>query len=136
MRVVKLWGNPVTDEVLGDKLRSYCLAAGAVQRLKGSVYGLFGGRSIGMSTGVASAEQWMKKFGVDIEHIDQLEIIRRAESIAASDIEKGYSWLQNNLGSMANTGKAAPEHVKTQIRHYIATKNIIKDFFISIIPLF
>ena len=135
MRVVKLWGNPVTDEVLGDKLRSYCLAAGAVQRLKGSVYGLFGGRSIGMSTGVASAEQWMKKFGVDIEHIDQLEIIRRAESIAASDIEKGYSWLQNNLGSMANTGKAAPEHIKTQISHYLATKDIIKDLGLDFIGI-
>jgi hypothetical protein len=44
------------------------------------VYGLIGGRSIGMHTGTAPAVL-VSKFGLDVEHIDQSEIIRRAKLV-------------------------------------------------------
>ena len=56
---------------------AFLRAASAVNRLRGKTYGLFGGRSMGMYTAVPALDQWRREFGVDIEHIDQWEIVRR-----------------------------------------------------------
>jgi len=49
--------------------------------LKGQVDGLFGGRSMSMISWNVNPDLCMNLFGVDVEHIDQLEIMRRAEFI-------------------------------------------------------
>ncbi len=41
----KLWGNPLEAADLHATLSAYCRASAVIQRMKGSVYGLFGGRS-------------------------------------------------------------------------------------------
>ena len=46
--------------------------------------GLFGGRSLGIDTGTFDPMQWRSQFGVDVTHIDQLEIVRRADLVEAS----------------------------------------------------
>ena len=126
--LAKFWGAPEEEPAVAQELRRFCRATAAIQRLKGSVYALIGGRSIGMNTGAVSEETWMSQFGVDVEHIDQLEIVRRAGLVPDAEVNKGYHWLKEHLGHMAKVGKAAEEHVKTQIRHYIATKQILSDF--------
>ncbi|MBN1457387.1 MAG: hypothetical protein JW912_06020 [Sedimentisphaerales bacterium] len=131
LKSTKIWGNPLNEPQVFEKLSAFCRASGVIQRLKGSVYGLFGGRSIGMNTGVASAQQWMEKFGVDIEHIDQLEIIRRAKDADDTEVEKAYKWLCENSGRVCKTGKAQPEFAKGQIRHYLAIRSIINDLGID-----
>jgi L-fucose isomerase len=127
IRSKKIWGDPLQEESLLDSLSAFCRASGTIERMKGSVYGLFGGRSIGMNTGVVSTQQWMRKFGIDVEHIDQLEIVRRAEGLDADEVERAYAWLTEKAGKVSIEGKAAPEYVKGQIRHYIAIRSIIED---------
>lgn len=124
----KIWGNPLEEPRLLSELSAFCRASGVIERMKGSVYGLIGGRSIGMNTGVVNTQQWMEKFGIDVEHIDQLEIIRRAKEADKQEVERAYAWLTENTGKVSTEGKAAPQHVKEQIRHYIAVRSIIDDF--------
>ena len=131
----KLWGNPLEAADLHATLSAYCRASAVIQRMKGSVYGLFGGRSIGMNTGAVSNEQWMREFGIDVEHIDQLEIVRRAKSADEQEVERAYAWLCESMGSVSTEGKAAPEHVKEQIRHYIAMRSVIDDFGLDFVGL-
>ena len=80
-----------------------------------------------MNTGAVSTSQWMEEFGVDVEHIDQLDIIRRAKDVDEDEVERAYSWLCEKAGKVSTEGKAEPEHVKEQIRHYIAMRDIVKD---------
>lgn len=131
----KIWGNPLEEPNLQQTLSAFCRASGVIERLKGSVYGLFGGRSIGMNTGAVSNIQWMQEFGVDVEHIDQLEIVRRAKEIQQCDVDRAYTWLTEKMGSVSTEGKAEPSHVKEQIRHYMAMKQIIADFGLDFIGL-
>ncbi len=123
----KLWGDPLAEPDLLRTLSSFCRASGVIERMKGSVYGLFGGRSIGMNTGAVNPAGWMRKFGVDVESIDQLEIVRRAGSIEDKEADTAYRWLCENAGRVSTEGKAAPEHVKGQLKHYIAIREIVEE---------
>ena len=127
IKTTKIWGNPLEEPELFATLSAFCRAAGVIERLKGSVYGLFGGRSIGMNTGAVSHVDWMRRFGIDIEHIDQLQIVHRAGSVAEDEVERAYAWLTAHLGKVSTEGKAAPEQVKQQIRHYLAVREFIAE---------
>ena len=124
----KIWGNPLDEPQLLGRLSAFCRASGVIERMKGSVYGLIGGRSIGMNTGAISTSQWMEQFGVDVEHIDQLEIIRRAKEADDDEVERAYAWLIEKAGKVSTEGKAAPENVKEQIRHYIAVRSMVDSY--------
>jgi len=39
---------------------------------------------MGMYTAVGRTDEWMAKFGIDVEEIDQWEIVRRSELMPAS----------------------------------------------------
>ena len=80
---------------LGDKILPFLRAASAAARLRGQVFGLFGGRSLGIDTGTIDPMQWRRQFGVDVEHIDQLEIVRRAELIDRASEADMVDWLEN-----------------------------------------
>ena len=73
-------------------------------------YGLIGGRSLGMYSTTVSMQDWQEKFGVDVEHIDQLEIVRKAEEVDDAQVEKAYKWLTENVGKVEFNGP--PSHRK------------------------
>ena len=124
---MKIWGSPLDEPELQDSLSAFCRASGAIERMKGSVYGLIGGRSIGMNTGAVSTADWMALFGVDVEHIDQLEIIRRAKAVDEEEVDRAYGWMTEHMGRVSTDGKAAPDNVKEQIRHCLAVQDIADD---------
>ena len=67
------------------------------------------------------------KIRIDVEHIDQLEIVRKAEEVDEAQVEKAFNWLTENVGKIEYNGTSfTPEKLKTQIRHYEATKKIVK----------
>ncbi|MDR2900465.1 MAG: L-fucose/L-arabinose isomerase family protein [Treponema sp.] len=114
-------------EVL-EKIVRFAKCARVVTRLNGQKYGLIGGRSLGMYSATVSMQDWQQKFGVDIDHMDQSEIVRRAENIDNDQVEKAFSWLSENVGEIKYNGSSfTPEKLKTQIRHYEALKEIVKD---------
>jgi L-fucose/D-arabinose isomerase len=127
MSCEKIWGNVETDPVM-KKLMTFLRAAHAVTSLRGQVYGLIGGRSIGMVSGAASPDAWMRVFGVDVDHIDQLEIIRRAGIIEESKVDRALEWLAAVTGSIRyDQGKLTTDSLRMQIKCYIATKDLIAE---------
>ncbi len=52
----RIWGDIENPEIL-DKVMSFIHAAAAVKRLRGQMYGSFGGRPLGMYTTVAALDQ-------------------------------------------------------------------------------
>ncbi len=116
------------DPGLADMVLPIFRAGMVRNRLKGSVFGYFGGRSIGIDTSQFDAMQWRKQFGVDAEHIDQLEIIRIAETIDQSRIDKMRIWIEENAKEVLyNDTKLTKEKFDFQIACYLATKDIIAE---------
>jgi len=124
----RVWGDIAEDQHLLRRVLAFCRAARVVNTLRGQTYGLIGGRSLGMYTAVSDLRQWQHIFGVDVEHVDQLEIVRLAEEVSETEAEKGLRWLEDNIGKIHYDGKKlTPEKLKYQVRCYEATKRIIAE---------
>lgn len=129
----KVWGN-VADENVFERIMAFLRAAHAVTCLKGQVYGLFGGRSIGMGSGAVSPDVWMRQFGVDIEHIDQLEILRRARMVPPEQTEKALQWLEARVGAIEyDDKKLTRKSLGLQANCYIALKALIAERGLSFV---
>ena len=110
------------------KTLPFIRAASTAVGLRGKVFGLFGGRSLGIDTGSIDPMQWRRMFGVDVEHIDQLEIIRRAELIDEGPVGDTVKWLTQHVNSIDyDKTVLTPEKLAYQIRCYLATKEIIAE---------
>jgi L-fucose isomerase len=110
-----------------NKVLAFARCARAASRLKGQKYGLIGGRSLGMYSATVSMQHWQKKFGIDIEHIDQSEIVRIAETVPQAQVDEALAWLKENVGSIQfDDDRLTEEKLQTQIRHYEATKRIVR----------
>jgi L-fucose isomerase len=124
----KVFRDHYDSPELAVKILPFARAAAAKARLNGSVFGYFGGRSIGIDTSQFDAMQWRKEFGVDAEHIDQSEIIFRAESIEQSRVDKMRSWIEGTAKEVVyNDTKMTREKFDFQIACYLATKDICRD---------
>ncbi len=111
--------------VFEDRLLPYFRAASARARLRGRVMGLYGGRSLGIDTGTFDPMQWRSQFGVDVDHIDQLEIVRRAELIDSERVDQTMTWMSEQFASIAfDDGKLTEEKLRFQVRCYLANKDI------------
>jgi L-fucose/D-arabinose isomerase len=123
----RLWANP-DDLNFADEILTFTRAARASVRLKGQVYGLIGGRSIGMATGAAPAEIWMRKFGVDIDHVDQSELVRRAKLVPNEELALAKDWFQAHLRRIVFDNELfTPEKWDFQLGCYIALKDIVQE---------
>jgi L-fucose isomerase len=110
-----------------DRYLMFARCAKVASSLNGQKYGMIGGRSLGMYSAVVSMQDWQEKFGVDVDHVDQSEIVRIAETIPEEQVEKAFKWLNENVGQINYDDKRlSPEKLKTQIRHYEATRQIIE----------
>ncbi len=117
----------IRDPKVLRKVLAFIRAGSVLSRLKGETFGLFGGRPMGMYTAVANPDQWMKLFGVDIEHIDQWEIVRRAQDAPEKEVEHAFQWLTAKIGRIRYDGKQlTPEKLKLQIRSYIAVREMAR----------
>lgn len=115
-------------QAFADKLLPYARAASARAQLRGRVMGLFGGRSLGIDTGSIDPMQWRAQFGVDVDHIDQLEIVRRAELVEPGRVERMMEWMGENFASIAlGEGKLTADKLEFQARCYLANKDINEE---------
>lgn len=114
-------------KILG-KIVDFAVCASVVNGLKGEKYGLIGGRSLGMYSATVNMQDWQDKFGVDVDHMDQSEIVRLAEEVPEEQVEKAFAWLTENCGKIVyDNDRLTPEKLKLQIRHYEAIKKITKE---------
>jgi L-fucose/D-arabinose isomerase len=115
-------------DAMTKKLMPFIWAAYVKNKLRGETFGMFGGRSLGIDTGCIDPLQWRSQFGIDVEHIDQLEIIRRADLIPAERTRKMLEWLKQTCGKIEfNDTVLTEEKLSFQINCYLATKDIAKD---------
>ena len=126
----------VEDPKVLKQVMAFLRAASAVNRLRGKTYGLFGGRSMGMYTAVPALDQWRREFGVDIEHIDLWEIVRRSEQIDQKRVTRAREWLEKHCGQVAYDGKAlTPETLERQIRSYHAVRELIEEWDLDFVGI-
>lgn len=110
------------------RLLPFARAASAVRRLRGSVFGLFGGRSLGIDTGTFDPMQWRSLFGVDVEHVDQSEILRVAAALPAAAVEEALAWLESEAGEVAyDDAGLTRARLEQQVRCWLATRDLAID---------
>ena len=120
-------GEAKDPEVL-KKYFTFAKCAMVASGLNGQKYGLIGGRSLGMYSATVSMQDWQKKFGIDVDHLDQSELVRMADEIPEAQVDKAFKWLSENVGEIHyNDTSFTAEKLKTQIRHYEALKKLIKQ---------
>lgn len=128
---VRVFGD-VEQEPVFAKVRSFVKAGTAAKRLRGETYGLFGGRPMGMYTATVGTDAWMKRFGIDVEHIDQWEIVRLSEQVPAKQVESAFKWCEVNVGEIRYDGKQlTPEILKRQIASYYAVKKMCEEMHLD-----
>lgn len=131
----RIFGD-ITDQKVLNRLMAFVRGATAVNRLRGETFGLFGGRPMGMYTAVANADQWMRLLGIDVEHVDQSEIIRRSGDAPSDEVERAFEWLSSKAGAIRYDGaQLTPEKLKLQIRSYIAIRQIIEEMNLDFVGL-
>ncbi|HLE14007.1 MAG TPA: L-fucose/L-arabinose isomerase family protein [Anaerolineales bacterium] len=123
----RVWGDIGDPDVL-KRVMAFVRGGSALARLKGQTYGLFGGRPLGMYTAVSNLDQWMSIFGVDVEHVEQYDIVRRSPEVETGKVEKAFKWLNRYIGEIKYDGRAlTPDKLKMQIRSYYAVRQIIDE---------
>ena len=134
IKFYKTFGDINDDETFA-RVRSRILAISALNRLKGMTFGLFGGRSLGIDTAVADPALWMKKFGIDVDHVDQMELVRRAEieMKEGKRIDKAISFLEKNVRKIHWTDPDAEmrltrDLLRRQLGMYYAAKDLCGEF--------
>mgnify|MGYP004556844553 CR=1 FL=1 len=125
-RVVSDGGDPAA---LGE-LKAWVRATKAYEELKGLTYGSIGGRSLGIATGTANAAQWEKLFGIDIEQIDQLELVTRANEIPKEKVERYCDQICEKYGKVifSKEGRFEESHLQRMVASYLAMKDIITAY--------
>ena len=74
------------DETQVRRVASYCRAAHLRSRMNMTTAGVFGGRGMGQTCGVADPAQWMRVFGIDIDSRDSFELIQMAEECSEREV--------------------------------------------------
>ena len=124
----RAYGNVSDPDVLA-RLEAHVRAGAAVRSLQGSTFGRVGGRPMGMYTAVSNPDQWMEKFGVDVEEIDQWELVRRSEGVEAGKVRAAREWLEEHAAGVHYDGeRLTPELLERQIRTYYAMRGLIEEW--------
>jgi L-fucose isomerase len=126
----------IEDPSVLAEIRTFISASHVIASLKGIRYGMFGGRSLGIYSTVIDPSQWQKMFGIDVEQIDQVEIVRKAESIPAEGVDRLEKWLlEAGLTTAYNDTLFTRKHFQKQIRSYLATKNLIRELKLAFVSV-
>ncbi len=131
----KTFGD-ITDDAVLARVRSRILAISAATRLRGQTFGLFGGRSLGIDTAVADPALWMQKFGIDVDHVDQMELVRRAEleiNSPNSRVPAALEYLKKTVRKIHWTEPDAKmrlteDLLKRQLGMYYAAYDLCREF--------
>ncbi len=113
------YGYPDDERTMNDMM-AFIRAAATASRLRDSRLGLVGGYSMGAVTGATDIPQVMSKFGVKVEHVDQFELVKRAEAFSRGNVEDTYNKLKKSYGNLPKLDKV----MERSIRLYIALRDL------------
>jgi L-fucose isomerase-like protein len=103
------------------RLAAWCRAGALRNRLNLSTCGVFGGRGMGQTCGVADPSQWMRMFGIDLDTRDTTELVRTAEKVTAEELRRARARIQPLFSQRIPAGPVADR----SIRLYLAIKKIL-----------
>jgi L-fucose isomerase len=127
----RVWGD-INDPAVRNRLDEHVTAARAVSRLRGMTFGRIGGRPMGMYTATAGTDTWMAQFGIDVEEIDQLELVRRADEADPEEARRGRLWLEENCRAVHYDDELlTPDLLERQLRMYIAMRDLVRDLHLG-----
>jgi L-fucose isomerase-like protein len=106
-----------------ESITGYCKASHLKNYLDMSTVGVFGGRGMGQTCGVADPSQWMKKFGIDIDSRDVTQLIERAKSLSPEKIEKVLTRLEQLFENLPEKTDVSDR----SIRLYLAIKETVEE---------
>ena len=130
--LVAMLANSGSLDQAGIRFTKCLRDVAVVQRLRGLTYCLIGGRSLGIDTTVIDPAQWLAEFGIDVDHVDQMELVRRAEAVMASDqrLDEALAYLERTIGRIHWTAPDATfrltrDLLRRQIALYYAAIDLI-----------
>ena len=83
---------------------------------------------MGMYTAVSNSDQWLSRFGVDVEEIDQWELVRRSEEVDGARVRAAREWLERHSAGVHYDGEQlTPERLERQIRSYHVMRELIEE---------
>jgi L-fucose isomerase len=127
----RAWGDIEDPDVLA-RIEAFLRVATAIRALDGSTFGRIGGRSMGMYTAVANSQEWSRKFGINVEEIDQWELVRRAEHVDPKRLAHARSWLERLAAGVHYDGRLlTPERLERQIGSYYAMRELIDEWHLD-----
>jgi hypothetical protein len=104
-----------------ERILSYCRASHEKNILNMSTAGVFGGRGMGQTCGVADPAQWMKVFGVDIDSRDTTLLLETAKLVSVEELVKTRIAIQPLFSDPIPEGDLADR----SLRLYLAIKKIL-----------
>jgi len=110
-----------TDSREIERIVSYCRASHLKNRLNMSTVGVFGGRGMGQTCGVADPSQWMRMFGIDIDSRDTVELVETANQVTNEELADARSYIQGFFSETIPQGEVADR----SIRLYLALKKLV-----------
>ena len=121
-RIVGEAGNQETQAAVLDWVRG----AQAVTTMRGEVFGLYGGHSMGMETGWFHLVPVIQTFGVTTYHIDQFLLVEQMKEVDETEVERGFQWFTRLLDDriLYDDDMLTVESLKKQIRLYIAMREL------------
>jgi L-fucose isomerase len=120
----------IEDPKVQEEIVDWIRAAEAYVSLRGQVFGIYGGHSMGMETGYFHMIPIQKTLGITAYQIDQLLLVKYMEKVDENEVEKGFKWFTEMLGDRIKyDGKMlTPEKLKMQIKLYLAMKKINEEY--------
>jgi L-fucose isomerase len=115
-------GRPEDPGTL-KRLGVLCRGIAAATRLRNTKIGVGGSRCMGMYTAHVDPSELMRRFGVDIDGWEQVDVLRRAESAPAAEVESMLAWIKSEFGRI----EAKQEVLEAQVRMYLALRELIEE---------
>ena len=111
------------------RVLDWCRAAQALGTMQNEVYGLYGGHSMGMETGYFHLVPTIKALGTTCYQVDQLWLAKKMEGLDEAEVERAWQWFGEMLGERIKYDghMLTPETLKTQIRLYIAMREVNRE---------
>jgi L-fucose isomerase-like protein len=103
------------------KIVSYCRASQEKNLLNMSTVGVFGGRGMGQTCGVADPSQWMRMFGIDIDSRDTTELLREARAVSSEEVQAARTQIQPYFSEPI----PGDETAERSVRLYLALRKIM-----------
>ncbi|MBI4377611.1 MAG: hypothetical protein HY578_00790 [Nitrospinae bacterium] len=112
------------DPATQDKLMRYIKACAVVNTLKKSKYGRFGGRCMDMIPGLFDNNDWLLKFGVEVEELGQEVLVREGGKFKDKEIKDVYSRIKRLFDKVP---PLTDTYMEKNIRFYLAHKKVAEE---------